>query len=227
MSDRPTHRIFFFTGLGADERAFAQLKVPAALPQIHVAWLPPEKKENIRDYARRLIKEYHIQDGDILIGLSFGGLIATEISLILQPAFTLLISSASTRQELPLLYRITGKLHLYLLLPRSVLRRPGFLKYYFFSLKKKAQRKLFDEIISGADVDFVKWAIRQVVCWQNRVRPQNTYKIHGTADRIMPLHRASTDFVIQGGSHFLTWEKAREVSQIIEKLYLLHNKMTD
>ncbi len=218
MQDNKPRRIFFFTGLGADERAFVYLKINPRFKKIHVAWLPPEKNESLTRYGRRLASHYAITKEDVLVGLSFGGMVATEISRQINSTLTVLISSAATRQELPRLYRIAGKTGFYHFIPGRMLNKPGRVKYYLFGLRKPEQRQLFDEIITGADVHFVRWAIRRVVTWNNKVRPENLVKIHGTADRILPLHKPSTDFIIPGGSHFLTWEKAEEVSGILNKL---------
>ncbi len=218
MNEKTSQRIFFFTGLGADERAFAFLKIKTPLPKIHVKWLSPKKNEGMAAYCLRLKEAYGIRKEDVLIGLSFGGMVATEISLTTGSHLTVLISSAATRQELPPLYRLAGKTGIHRLIPKSVLTRPGKLKYHLFGLRKPEQRRLFDEIIKQADVNFVRWAIGRVVTWNNTERPENLVKIHGTADRILPIHRPSTDYVISGGSHFLTWEKAGEVSDILNRL---------
>jgi pimeloyl-ACP methyl ester carboxylesterase len=212
-------RLFFFTGLGADERAFSGLKITVPFQKIYVAWLPvEEEKESLIHYVKRLVEKYHIRKGDILIGLSFGGFVVTEINRILQPSLSILISSASTRQEMPFLYRIAGRLGLDGILPCAWLNRPDKLKHYFFGLKTPEQKKLFAEILSGADPCFMRWAVSRIVRWQNLQRPESLYKIHGTADRIIPLRQAAADFIIPGGSHFLTWEKAAEVSEIINRL---------
>ena len=49
---------------------------------IPVEWIKPKKKEPIIGYSKRLIKEYEIgNDQEFgILGVSFGGLIATEIS---------------------------------------------------------------------------------------------------------------------------------------------------
>ncbi len=218
MKNKPIPRLFFFTGLGADERAFVHLNIRTPGQKVYVSWLTPGKSEPLPSYCHRLATHYGIHDGDVLIGLSFGGFVAVEINQFIRPALTILISSAATGKELPLLYRAAGRLGLDRLLPESLLNQPGSFKYFLFGLKKPEQRKLFDEIISGADVPFVRWAISRIVRWQNPKRPENLYKINGTADRILPLHKNTTDFIIPGGSHFLTWEKADEVSRIINKL---------
>lgn len=211
-------RIFFFPGLGADKRAFSNLKIKTSLQQIPIDWLKPEKRESLTAYCRQLTEKYRINDGDVLVGLSFGGLVVTEINKFIRPALSILISSASTRKELPLIYRIAGGLNLHQLIPKSALNKPNRLKYYLFSLNKPEQRNLFNEIITDADPDFVRWAVDKIVHWQNRKRPENLFKINGTADRIMPIHKASTDFVIKDGSHFLTWENAEDVAAIIRRL---------
>ncbi len=217
-NDKKSPRIFFFTGLGADERAFSYLKIKTSLQQIYVAWLKPEKQEPLINYCHRLVEKYKIEEGDILIGLSFGGLVVTEINQYIRPSLSILISSASTRKELPLMYRAARRVNLHYLIPKSSLNKPNRLRYYLFSLKKPAQRQLFDEIVTHTDPDFVRWAMDKIVHWENSVRPKNLFKIHGTSDRIIPIHKASSDFIIKGGSHFLTWENSEEVSAIIRQL---------
>ncbi len=217
-NDKKSPRIFFFTGLGADERAFSYLKIKTSLQQIYVAWLKPEKQEPLINYCHRLVEKYKIEEGDILIGLSFGGLVVTEINRFIKPALSILISSVSTRRELPLAYRAAGRINLHYLIPKSSLNKTNQLRYYLFGLKKPAQRQLFDEIVTNADPDFVQWAIDIIVHWENSKKPENLFIIHGTSDRIMPTHKASSDFIIKGGSHFLTWENAEDVSAIIRQL---------
>ena len=47
-------RIFAISGLGADERVFKYLNLNCEI--IVIQWITPFKKEKIRDYAKRLIK---------------------------------------------------------------------------------------------------------------------------------------------------------------------------
>ena len=213
---KPT--IYYFSGLGADHRAFSQLKIHTQLPQIHVQWLKPMAKESLSHYSKRITYHYNIQQCDVLIGLSFGGLVVTEISLLLGSVLCVLISSASCRKELPFLYKLSAYLSLHRLISSSFLKNPNDLKYLLFGLKTKAQKQLLNEILAATDLKFIRWAIHQVVSWENKTRPPHLYKIHGTADRIIPIHIASSDFIIKGGSHFMTLENAPEISEIISQL---------
>ena len=218
-------KIFLFTGLGADERAFSYIKFPGDYHIIHVYWLKPEKNESLLSYCRRLIEKYEIHRTDVLIGLSFGGIVATEIHILLNSSLTVLISSVATADELPVSYKIAGKINFNKIIPKSFYNNPDLLKKYFFNLKSEEQIKLFDEILKKSDVDFVSWAIDKILHWHNSKKPSRLYKINGSADRILPVKRRNTDFFIVNGNHFLTWQKPEEVSDIIQGLLQKHSPL--
>ncbi len=211
-------KLFLISGLGADKRAFANLHLNREWERINVEWITPLAGESVARYAARLAERYGMDNQSVIIGLSFGGLIAVEITKIVHPALTIIISSAATVKELPFLYRLAGALKLAKLIPAKVLNRPNRLFHRFFGLKKERETKLFDEIVAGSDPFFVKWALLQITTWKNTERPEQVVKIHGTKDRLLPIHKKSTDYVVHGGTHFLTWENAARVSEIINRL---------
>ena len=74
--------IYCISGLGADEKAFARLRVDG-YQFIHLPWLMPEPNENIEQYATRmaaLVTDEH----PVLMGLSFGGIMSIEIAKLVQ-----------------------------------------------------------------------------------------------------------------------------------------------
>ena len=75
--------IYAIGGLGADERVFSKLNLDQEI--IFIPWLIPYQKESIITYSQRLIRGYTITDRDILIGVSFGGLIAQHTSQFVKP----------------------------------------------------------------------------------------------------------------------------------------------
>ena len=93
--------IYCVSGLGADERVFQKLKLEGYQP-IHIRWVEPENKESITDYAKRLTEQIK-SDEPILIGLSFGGIIAIEIAKQINTKKVILISSTKNQQEVPFL----------------------------------------------------------------------------------------------------------------------------
>ena len=207
-------KIFAISGLGADKRVFKYLTLEHEL--IPVEWIKPKKKEPIIGYSKRLIKEYEIgNDQEFgILGVSFGGLIATEISKLTKPKFTILISSVETKNELSRIIRIFGKTKIIELIPESFLNPPKLIARFMFGTKKK---ELLNSILDDTDLSFTKWAIRELVNWKNESKLLNLIKIGGSKDKMLPPKGKNT-ILIDKGEHFMIADKAEEISEIINKM---------
>src|ERR1044071_3731439 len=96
--------IYCISGLGADEKIFAKLQLEGYELK-HIPWLIPERTETIDAYARRMAASIK-EDDPILIGVSFGGMIAIEIARQRPVQKLILISSIKCVAELPRWMRI-------------------------------------------------------------------------------------------------------------------------
>ena len=215
-------KIFAISGLGADKRVFQFLSLNHDL--IPVDWIRPKKRESIIEYSKRLIKEYKIgsEQNFGILGVSFGGLIATEISKLTNPKFTILISSVETRNELSGILKIFGKSRLIELIPKRLLKPPKSIAHFMLGVENK---KLLNSILEDTDLYFSKWAIRELISWKNQSSLPNLIKIGGTKDKLLPPKGENT-ILINGGGHFMIVDKAKEVSGIInENIKTHYNKV--
>lgn len=206
--------IYGIPGLGADERVFQYL----SLEIVPVQWLPPEKHESLQSYVRRLLAQIDQKKPFIVLGVSFGGMVAVEMNKFINPQQTIIISSAATRYELPYIAKVmrkTGMLHL---LPAFMLKPPSFLANHFFGLHTAASKKLLREIIKDSDARFNKWAIRQIIKWKNDTVPPTLIRIHGDKDRLIKMQKGIEYKVIKGGGHLMIVEQAQEVEAIVKEL---------
>lgn len=215
--------IYCISGLGADERVFQKLKFKGYQP-IHIRWLEPKTEESIKDYTERLTHQIKAEK-PILIGLSFGGIIAVEMSKQIAIEKIILISSTKNRQEIPFYFKMFRWLPIYLLLPaKFMLWIAKFIASWFFSLKTIDERKLLKAILFDTNARFVKWAIHQIVTWNNELIPENTYHIHGESDRVFPYQFVHEDFNIKHGGHLMIMSQAEYISNLIQKIIDLDNK---
>ncbi len=203
------------SGLGADERVFINLKFNP-LNLYFVKWIEPMQNETISSYAKRLCLQLE-ETSPILIGLSFGGIMAVEISKIIDTEQIILLSSAKTKYEIPFIYRLAGKLHLNRYVPISMLKTANIFSYWLFNIKSKEEKELFKQILKDTDPVFLKWAIDKIVNWKNTIIPQQLIHIHGTKDKILPMYFIKNKIRIQGGGHLMVLNKADEVSSAIAK----------
>jgi len=215
---------YFISGLGADKRIFSKLKLSEKINIIHIDWIKPNKNEALEVYAERLSRIIDTSQPFALAGVSFGGMIAVEIAKILTPTMTVIISSTMISSQLPELYRFTAKLGLLKLIPAKLLKSSNKLtQNYYFGTRSGTEKALLSKIIKDTDPHFLKWAIGSILGWKNKIRPENIYHIHGTKDKILYSKTAKPDFVIENGTHFMVYQNAAEISDIISELILSEN----
>ncbi|MBC7650419.1 MAG: alpha/beta hydrolase, partial [Deinococcales bacterium] len=71
-------KVYFISGLGADKRSFSFLDLSFCEP-IFISWLIPLSKETLVAYALRL-RATITEPNPIIVGLSFGGMLVTEMA---------------------------------------------------------------------------------------------------------------------------------------------------
>lgn len=217
IPEKAEKNIYCISGLGADRRVFNKLQFKGYQP-VHINWLAPYKQEKLADYAKRLAAEITDEES-ILIGLSFGGIVAVEIAKQIAVDKVILISSVKSSQETPWYFKIFRWLPVHLLIPfKNLLWAVYWLISWFFSLENQAEKKLLKAILVDTDAQFLKWAINQVVYWNNQIIPDRIFHLHGTSDRIFPLKFIQPDLTIEGGGHFMIMNRAERVSQIIDRI---------
>lgn len=208
-------KVYFISGLGADRRAFQRLTLPPAFEAIYLDWITPQPKESLTSYAQRMGTSINTHEPFAIIGLSFGGMIATELARQLQPVHTILISSISSAAQLPPFLKMASTVRLHRWLPRRLLSHPSALSFWLFGAKSPTEKKLLSHIIFDTDPDFIRWAFDAIAHWKREPPPPHLFHIHGSRDKILPLRFTRPDVVVRGGSHFMVWTKAGEISKLI------------
>src|SRR5689334_1375050 len=97
------NNVYFISGLGADKRAFSFLDLSFCNP-VFIEWIKPLKKETLKEYAIRLRKQIPEPD-PVIVGVSFGGMLITEIAKEDHNVKGIIISSNKTKKEFPGIYR--------------------------------------------------------------------------------------------------------------------------
>lgn len=218
---------YILSGLGADQRVFDQIDFGDFAP-VFIPWEDVKPDQSLESYVRQLSKQVKTSN-PILIGISFGGMIAQEMSGLFENCPVLIISSVRTRPELPWMIRISGTAGLHKLIPIKRVLRNKRLNHWLFGTKTARERETLDQILADSDPFFTKWAIHMITNWQRREKiPAKVIHIHGDQDRIFPLKNVHPDYIIPGGTHLMTVSKHEEVSKVIqEALAKLTNKVRD
>lgn len=204
-------KLYAISGLGADHRVYDQLHLNC--PVEHLPWLEPKKKEPIELYAQRMADQIQDNGAFGVMGVSFGGLVAVEMSKLLNPHFTILISSVETKKELPLLYRFFGMTRIITLIPHFFFIPPKRLMHWVFGARNKG---LLSAILNDADPRFTRWALQALCSWRNQQALTNpVLRIGGSNDKLLPPQYTGESNILDGGEHFMIVDRAEEISRII------------
>jgi len=206
--------LYILSGLGADERVFQRLNFEE-FSITYIKWIVPLNNETIENYAKRLIEQI-ITSKPILIGLSFGGLIAIEIAKQIETQKVILISSAKTYKEIPIYFRIAGQIGIHKLLSSQILKSTNFVTNWFFGVNSKIDKQILKDVINDTDPTFLKWAIDKAVRWNNHTQIQNLFHIHGKSDKILPSRFVSCNQIINSGGHLMVLDKHEELNIILQ-----------
>ncbi|MDP9042461.1 MAG: alpha/beta hydrolase [Bacteroidota bacterium] len=214
--------LYFISGLGADKRIFQNLVLPDTFKVHYIEWLTVNPEETMASYCMRLSKQIDPDKPFSLLGMSFGGVVAIEMSKIVSPVQTVLISSYCFKYEVPRLYIFIGKMKLYKLLPTRFLLKPNNFVFRLFGAYNPAVKNLLINILQDTDPKFFEWSVNQLFLWNNLWKPKNMLRIHGTADKILPYKTSMGAIPVEGGEHLMVYNKSEVVSDILKK-----NLMTD
>lgn len=210
---------YFLSGLGADKRIFAKLKLPGHLNIVHIEWIPNLPNESITSYVKRLSSAIDITEPFQFVGLSFGGIVATELSKIMKPKQIIIISSVSTSVQVPWYLNFSGQFLFNPLIPSSFLNLSNPISHWLFGAKSTEEKTLFEESLNDSDSGFLRWAFEKIATWENKTKADNLFHIHGSEDKAFPIMFVQPDYVVEGGEHLMVYDKHEEISKLLaEKL---------
>ena len=207
-------KIYCISGLGADHRLFGKLSIPG-YELIPMPWLPFDTNDDMVSYASKMATLIN-DKAAIIIGLSFGGMLATEIAKTHPDYKAFLVSSAKIVSEIKIHGGAVSKwLIRSMIVPPSLLNIPSFTTLRYLGAITKEEKTLLSLFIRDSDGRFMKWALKAIATWKNKIIPPNVIHIHGTADKTIPSAGVHPDYWIEGGSHIMIYNRASDIGRII------------
>lgn len=218
-AQEPKTKIYLIHGQGSDPRLFSKLKLNSEFDTVCLRLPMPHKNESMQEYAYRLIPEIDTTAPFILIGVSLGGMVATELNDRLNPLQTIIISSAKNRKELPKRYRFMRAIPVYKIFPARFVKWGSFIMQPLVEPDRKKEKALFKSMLKQKDKLFLKRSIPMIMNWAKK---ENTGKIiihiHGNNDHTIPVKNIHATKIIEGGSHMMVLTQATILSQTINEI---------
>lgn len=211
-------KLYCIPGFGVDDKIFGKLTLNANLQFIN--WLDPLPKETLQNYALRMAASIDEED-PVILGISFGGMIALEIAKLRPVKQIILISSIKTAKELPVHLRTIGILRLDKVFPVKKIQQSD--RFYEVANRRlgaitQEEKDFANAYRRNANLHYVNWSFDKILNWKNTQCPDGAIHIHGDKDQIFPIKYIRPTHTIKNGTHMMVWNRAGEISKIINEV---------
>lgn len=190
-------------GMGADHRVYPGPWL--CLPNfVAHDWVPYSGQQSLCEVAQAMCDACRIEDGDDLVGVSLGGMVACEIVKIRRISRLYLIGSAIRKEEVG---RLLAALH-----PLAQIAPIDWLRIS----AGKIPRELA-QMFAAAEPSFIRAMCAAIFEWEG-LEPRTTevFRIHGRHDLVIPPPK-ELDRLLEGG-HLISMSHAAECVEFIKAL---------
>jgi len=208
--------IYLLPGQGADCRLFRYIDFP--YDTVHLEFPVPPKKATLREYAYSFIPRIDTGRPFILVGVSLGGMICSELTDTLEPDLTILISSAKYRGELPGRYRFLKTIPLHKIIPKGMTKWGAKVLAPLVEPARKQDKETFRSMIELKDPAYLKRTVNMVINWDKKSYDERIIHIHGDKDHTLPHRKVKYDYLVEDGTHMMVYIMGDEVSKLIKEI---------
>ncbi|WMN10888.1 alpha/beta hydrolase [Marivirga salinae] len=213
--EQPT--IYLFPGQGSDERLFDSLKFENHQKIVHIKYPIPKKGSSLPEYAKGISEQIDTTQHFILIGVSLGGMIITELKEYLNPEKSIIISSAKSRSELPSRYRFQKAIPLYKIVPPKLMLAGAKFLQPIVEPDRNTNKATFKRMLASKDPIYMKRTVEMIIKWERENPQENIIHIHGTKDHTIPIRNVEPTHIIEDGSHMMTLTQSSPINKILSE----------
>lgn len=211
-------KIYLIPGLGYDHRIYQHLDFPGHEVE-YINWIDPKEKESIQNYTQRLFAGIpNDQEKKVLVGHSFGAVVAQEFAAVSKVDMVIVLSSIRSREEMPRSMKWVKPVGIYRLFTKKLCIKT--VKYWGKShgFESKVDQEMFKSMIRNQSNNYLQWAFKTISAWQTPTLSQGTkiVQLHGSKDKTFPLKLIeSPSHVIEGGDHIMLYRRPLEINGIL------------
>lgn len=205
--------------MAANPSIFERINLPVDQFKINwLSWKIPQKNESLSAYAKRMVEGIDKNEPIVLIGVSFGGVLVQEMSRFVRVKRLIIISSVKTRHEIPKRMKIARDTGVYKVLPTGLLDYITHIEKLPVGDLIRKRLKLYQQYLSINDKEYLDWAIKEMLCWEQDIPLLDIIHIHGDEDAVFPIKNISECISIKGGTHIMVLNKFRWFNKNLPEL---------
>ena len=195
---------YILPGMGATSEMYSSLKRELRFNAHLLDWPSYQSEISLKEVAERIIAENPINESDVIGGSSLGGMIALEVSMILNTKAVVLMGSAIRNDEINRLLSMISPL-------------ASITPLSFIQVIVGKNEEVVSQMFSASEPDFIRSMCKYVSLWPGYVGPiEKVIRIHGRKDHIIKCPQSDCD-VVENAGHLLAITHAKECTAFLEK----------
>lgn len=218
--DQEIIHVYLMPGMAASPKIFEHINLPENQFKIHLLeWIMPLENESLNDFALRMSKCVKHTD-IVLLGVSFGGVLVQEMSKHIKVKKLIIVSSVKSMYELPKRMILVKATKAYVLVPTQLASKIDVFEKYAFGKNISKRLDLYKTYLSVNNSKYLNWAIKQMVCWEQKEEIPEIIHIHGDKDPVFPIKHIKKCIVLKNGTHIAIINKYKWFNENLPKLIL-------
>ncbi len=206
MSQELIH-VYLMPGMAASPLIFEHIQLPEDKFKLHyLEWMIPFEDETLSDYALRMTKNI-VHDSVVLIGVSFGGVLVQEMSKHIEIRKLIVVSTVKSREEIPKHMQLAKATGVYKLVPTQLASKIDILEKYAFGKHFTKRLELYKKYLSVNNEQYLNWAIKEMISWNQKEPPKGIIHIHGDNDAVFPIKNIKGNITLKNGTHIMIINK--------------------
>lgn len=207
--------IYAIPGFGTTAQLFSNITIKGA-EFIVLNWPAAERGETMQSYAQKFLPQIKTSEPFCLLGVSFGGMLCSELCRLVKPQRTFLISSAKSRGELSWFLRLLRIFPIHKYINESMHRKLAYYSRRVIGFDK-AYMPEFMIMVNSMRSDYFCRCIPVIINWNRTDAPENVIHLHGSDDRLILHSGVKANYTIDGGTHAMVVFRADEISKIVDE----------
>ena len=213
--------VYLFHGQGSDYRIFSKLKLDTNLfDTTFIDYPKMVRKISLDAYSKLIAPQIDTSQNYSFIGVSFGGMVVSELTKILNPHKAIIVSSAQNKNEIPSRYKFMKVIPIHKLVPAFIYKGGARIAQPIFEPDRKKEKAIFKAMLKDKEAYFLKGVTKMMINWENYEFDENIIHIHGTKDHTLPIKKVNANYVIKNGSHMMMLTRPNEINQLINSILI-------
>lgn len=211
-------KLYVVSGLGADFKVLEKLTFPNHLEVVFLPWLVPERKENFKDYVKRMGEKVDASEPFYLLGYSFGGIMVQELDQLKPAEKIVILGSIKSDREKSGFIKAGAYTRILKYLPEKIFNDKSAVVYAFIRRFIDSQNPRVLDYFTVRDPYYLKWSMDKIASWKSENNPK-VIQILAEKDIVFPPKYSNPDYVIKNATHLFPATKPKEVSELLKQIF--------